>query len=138
LALHSSAVVLIPKFQSTGTQLISQLSKDREGLKSLTCFQRTPQYCVPARDGPVTQKDVDAINAKYDEMWDLANKCAFGLDFAMPTKSIFEVTEEERRKEFEYAWKRGSGFYFLLGTFKYAPFPVQSSLLRVLLAVTAT
>jgi cation diffusion facilitator CzcD-associated flavoprotein CzcO len=63
---------------STGVQVMTELGK-QEKVKSLTSFQRTPQYSVPAGDRPMTKEERKAINARYDEIWHQVRQSRVGF-----------------------------------------------------------
>jgi len=99
---------------STGVQVITAVAPQA---KHLTVFQRSPQYSVPAADGPVSADELREIKRNYERIWSdiRGSVVAFGFkESAVPTMS---VSEAEREAVFEKAWQRGGGFYFMFGTF---------------------
>ena len=103
---------------STGVQVITALGKP--GMtKSLTTFQRSPQYSVPSGDRPVTEEERRKINEGYKDgsVWDQVfnSFVAFGFDES-PTPAM-SVSEEERQRIFQENWDLGNGFRFMFGTF---------------------
>ena len=96
---------------SSGIQAIPCLAEQG---KSLTVFQRTPHYSVPARNRPLEPDEVAETKAHYQELR-AANRtmqAALGATFEHPEKSAVEATNEEREEQFTKRWKRG-GFEFL-------------------------
>ena len=93
---------------SSGMQMTPVIAKQA---KHLTVFQRTPNYCIPAANAPVTDEEDAQVKAQYRERRDRAWNSATGLGF-MPNKtSALDVTPEEREKAYEAAWNRlGFGF----------------------------
>jgi cation diffusion facilitator CzcD-associated flavoprotein CzcO len=63
---------------STGMQVICALGNDPK-IAQLTSFQRTPQYTVPARDGPMDPKRKEEIKSSYDQIWDNVFHSKVGL-----------------------------------------------------------
>jgi len=99
---------------STGQQVITALAPEVE---HLTVFVRTPQYSVPVGNRPVTQEQIDAIKADYDNIWDRAKNSAVAFGFEESTVPAMSVSEEERTRVFQQAWDQGGGFRFMFGTF---------------------
>lgn len=99
---------------STGVQIITALADEVEHMVS---FQRHPQYVVPAGDkevSPETRRDIDS---RWATIWSQAKDSMFGFGFEESTVPTFSVSPEEREAIFEDAWKKGSGFNFMFGTF---------------------
>ncbi len=99
---------------STGLQIISTLARQAG---QLSVFQRTPQYCVPARNGPLSEAFVAAIKANYDALWQQVRGSAVAFSFVESTVSALQVSAAEREAIFEDAWQQGGGFRFMFGTF---------------------
>lgn len=99
---------------STGVQIITAIAPI---VKSLTVFQRSAQYSVPAGDGAVSDDFVRDIKEHYPEIWarEKNTLTAFGAkESDIPAMS---VSAEERERIFEEAWQEGGGFRFMFGTF---------------------
>ena len=99
---------------STGVQIITAIASK---CKTLTCFQRTPQYSVPSGDGPVSPEYRKSINNRYDEIWDQVKNSAVAFGFEESTTPTMSVSPEEREAIFERAWQKGNGFRFMFWTF---------------------
>ena len=99
---------------STGVQIITAIASK---CKTLTCFQRTPQYSVPSGDGPVSPEYRKSINNRYDEIWDQVKNSAVAFGFEESTTPTMSVSPEEREEIFERAWQKGNGFRFMFWTF---------------------
>jgi cyclohexanone monooxygenase len=99
---------------STGIQIITAISSQ---VKSLTVFQRSPQYSVPTGDRLLTDDELAAIRANYDNIWDDVFQSAVAMGFKESTVSAMSVSEEERQRVFQDAWEKGGGFRFMFGTF---------------------
>jgi cation diffusion facilitator CzcD-associated flavoprotein CzcO len=99
---------------SSGVQVITEVAPRAA---HLTVFQRTPQYIVPARHGPLDPRQLARIDGDYDGFWRgvLASITAFGFDeSSVPA----ETTEPaERDAVFERQWNSGGGFQFMFATF---------------------
>ena len=99
---------------STGIQLVSALAGKAGHL--FVC-QRTPQYVVPARNGPIDGKTLEWMRSSYESYhaWVMNSATVFGIEEA--TTPAMSVAERERKRVYEAAWQRGGGFAFMLGTF---------------------
>ncbi|MEM7091495.1 MAG: NAD(P)/FAD-dependent oxidoreductase [Actinomycetota bacterium] len=83
---------------------------------SLTVFQRTAQYAVPARNRPQDPAYEAEIKADYPR-FRTANAlmpAGFGSRFRIGDRAALEVTEAEFRAEMERRWDEG-GFAFTSG-----------------------
>ena len=89
---------------SSGIQIAPVLAKS---VKSLTVFQRTPNYSVPARNKKLTKTFIKNTINKYNEIKNLLKKTPGGHAFHFSKKSIFEFTESKRLKILEKAWLNG-------------------------------
>jgi cyclohexanone monooxygenase len=94
---------------SSSIQCIPIIAKEA---KSLTVFQRTPGYCVPARNAPLDPNEIRQIKANYSEFRKKNESFAFAFDVGNPKPSAKEATTAERREVFEECWRLG-GLRFL-------------------------
>ncbi|OAL37680.1 hypothetical protein AYO20_03187 [Fonsecaea nubica] len=100
---------------STGVQVITDIAPR---VKSLTCFQRHPQYSVPSGDRPVDPAYRAWVNENYDAIFDQVRNSIVGFGFVESTIPFKSVTSpEEREHIFETLWKAGNGFRFMFGGF---------------------
>src|ERR1700761_1603526 len=73
---------------STGVQVITEVAKK---VKSLICFQRTPQYSVPSGERPVSPEYRQYVNSNYDDInAQVRNSiCGFGfVESTLPFDSV--------------------------------------------------
>ncbi|MEM9620863.1 MAG: NAD(P)/FAD-dependent oxidoreductase [Pseudomonadota bacterium] len=98
----------------TGSSGIQSIPLIAEQAGHLTVFQRTPNYSVPAQNGPIEQDRVAEIKANYADFRarNKQQQPAFGADYPRRTDSVFDVSPEEREQRFEEYWNYG-GFMFL-------------------------
>lgn len=95
---------------SSGIQVISEIA-DKAG--ELLVFQRTPSYVIPLQNHSIDKSQVKKIKDKYDELRDLEGQSFGGFTLMhsdlspLPSKSAMEVSEDERRAEYEDRWKSG-------------------------------
>jgi cation diffusion facilitator CzcD-associated flavoprotein CzcO len=98
----------------TGSSAIQSIPIIAEQAAELTVFQRTPTYTVPAWNRPLDPVEAKEIKADY-AAFRAANRrmpSAFGARLGRSDRSALEVSEEERRAEYERGWQRG-GLPFL-------------------------
>ena len=94
---------------SSGLQAIPVIA---EQAKSLTVFQRTAAYSVPANNYPLSPVAQQKIKADYTSLRKRARENFFGVDQVSPTQSAMEVPPEERAAKYEEGWNAG-GFAFM-------------------------
>ena len=98
----------------TGSSAIQSIPLIAQQAAHLTVFQRTPNYSIPAQNGPIDQTRVSEIKAHYDDFRarNKLQQAAFGADYPRRTDSVLEATPEQREARFEEYWNYG-GFMFL-------------------------
>ncbi|MSR14062.1 MAG: NAD(P)/FAD-dependent oxidoreductase [Gammaproteobacteria bacterium] len=98
---------------ATAVQLITEVAKN---VGHLTVFQRTPNFCVPLNNRPITAAEQPALKARYLEMFKRCRETygAFIHDF--DPRSIFSVEAGAREAMFEALWQ-APGFGLWLGNF---------------------
>lgn len=104
----------------TGSSAIQAIPVVAEAASHLTVFQRTPNYSVPARNGPI-DPDLEArIRADYPGYARRNRFTQIGFEFEMPSdmpenwtpgRSAHEASPEEREAVWDALWNRGgTGF----------------------------
>ncbi len=92
----------------TGSSAIQSIPHIAAQAKHLTIFQRTPNYSVPAHNGPLDQQALAVWKAQRAENRRKERESAGGFLSSNPNeKSALEVSEAERRAEFEARWAVG-------------------------------
>jgi len=99
---------------ATAVQAIPEIAQQA---KQLTVFQRTANYCVPARNGKVDPEVVKARKAGYDGVVERIKESFFGFEHCFIPNSVLETTAEEREREFDRMWDAG-GFAFWLANYR--------------------
>jgi cyclohexanone monooxygenase len=95
---------------STGIQCIPLIAQEAE---HLYVFQRTPNFSIPLRNGPMPPEYEKSVKANYRDWRRMERKSNTGwiaVDFAPrepDPRSAIEVTESERRAEYEFRWQSG-------------------------------
>ena len=101
----------------TGATAVQAIPEIAQQAKHLTVFQRTPNYCVPARNGKVDPDVVEARKADYDGIVERIRNSFFGFELNFIPRSALETTPEEREREFDARWDAG-GFGFWLSNYQ--------------------
>ncbi len=101
----------------TGATAVQAIPEIAQQAKQLTVFQRTANYCVPARNGKVDPEVVKARKADYEGVIKRTRESFFGQEHYFIPKSVLEATPEEREREFDRMWDAG-GFAFWLGNYQ--------------------
>ncbi len=99
---------------STGVQLIPQAAKTADHVH---VFQRTPNFCVPARNRDLDPEERRAHKAGVEEHRRLARESWSGVPIDIPElnqRPALSVPDPDRRREFERAWEVGGGVPTLL------------------------
>ena len=98
----------------TGSSAIQAIPQIARQAGHLYVFQRTPNYSVPAHNGPVAPERIQAVKENYADFRQRARESRAGFISApspYQEMSALEVTEEERREQYEWRWEIG-GFGF--------------------------
>ena len=96
----------------TGSSAIQSIPVIAEQARSLTVFQRTPNYTVPAWNDVLDPDYVKDIKATYPELRAKARARPTGFYFPFNTESALAAAPQERERQYEQAWARG-GLPFL-------------------------
>ncbi|MGE4431217.1 MAG: flavin-containing monooxygenase [Sphingobium sp.] len=96
---------------ATGVQLVPKIAAQAEHLHVM---QRTPNFSVPARNGPVSDDADLAYKAEYPAKRQQALSTSFGMSgIDLPACSAMDVSEEERDRLYEKRWQEGGSINFL-------------------------
>jgi cyclohexanone monooxygenase len=98
----------------TGSSAIQSIPVIAEQAKTLTVFQRTANFSVPAHNGELSPKFVEQIKANYGEFRKANHHTfsGFGSRWNRYEDSVLEVKEDQRKARFDEKWALG-GFHFL-------------------------
>ncbi len=94
----------------TGSSGIQSIPIIAEQADSLTVFQRTPNFSVPAGNGPVPPEMLAAVAADRAKYREDAKWSQIGVPLPVPTESALQVSEEERNRRFQQGWDEGTLF----------------------------
>ncbi|MXX62877.1 MAG: NAD(P)/FAD-dependent oxidoreductase [Holophagales bacterium] len=98
----------------TGSSAIQAIPVIAQEAAHLTVFQRTPNYSIPAQNGPMDRDREADVKAEYPA-FRARNKrmpAGLGADMNAMNDAFAEVRPEERRRRFEERWEYG-GFSFM-------------------------
>ena len=101
----------------TGATAVQAIPEISQQATQLTVFQRTANYCLPARNGKVDPERVKARKADYDEIVKRIRQSLSGFEHTRIPKSALEATAQEREREFDRMWDQG-GFAFTLANYQ--------------------
>lgn len=99
---------------ATGVQVIQEVAKTA---KSLTVFQRRPNYCLPLGNSQITAKEQADIKGRYDEIFARCASTAGAFLHGADPRSALSVSDEEREATFEKLYYT-PGFALWLGNFR--------------------
>lgn len=99
---------------ATGVQLIPTIA---HSAASVTVFQRTANYVLPARNHPLTSDQLNAIKRNYDAVWQGARRQLFGMAFEDSKITTKDMKNDAAiHRVLEHGWEIG-GFRFVFETF---------------------
>jgi cation diffusion facilitator CzcD-associated flavoprotein CzcO len=99
----------------TGSSAIQSIPNIARQASHLFVFQRTPNFSVPAHNGPLSPEIVQDWKVNCAEYRHRDRTSAFGINIDLSTKSAMEVPPEERQRAYEERWGRGG--FCLIGAF---------------------
>ena len=100
----------------TGASAVQAVPLIARQATDLTVFQRTANYIVPARNGPVDPAVSAARKRDYQGIWDRVRASYFGFELNFIEKGALEASPEERERELMARWEQG-GFGIWLGSY---------------------
>ncbi|MEH6585742.1 MAG: NAD(P)/FAD-dependent oxidoreductase [Halioglobus sp.] len=87
---------------ATTVQMLPVVAKDAA---SVTVFQRTPNFILPAMQQPMTAEWEKEIKDNYDEIIDKCRNHMFGMAFDSPVgRTVADTSPEEVQRIFEENW----------------------------------
>lgn len=94
----------------TGSSSIQSIPIIAAQARELTIFQRTPNFSLPAHNGPVRAHDREAIDQDRKAYREVAKYSSAGVPRELSEESALLVSEERRQEQFENAWNEGTIF----------------------------
>ena len=98
----------------TGSSAIQSIPIIAKQAKTLTVFQRTANYAIPANNHSLGDEYIAEVKKTYKELRAYAKTMPTGVAFDFRDIAALESTDEERRAEYQKRWDRG-GLSFLGG-----------------------
>lgn len=86
---------------SSGVQLIPVIAGEVE---SLTVYQRTPNWCTPLNNAPITAEEQERLRADFESIRETLNTSAAGFLHLPHDRGTFDDPEEKRREFYEKMW----------------------------------
>ena len=99
---------------ATGVQTIQEVAKTAG---QLTIFQRTPNWCAPLHNRPITAEEQQRIKASYPEIFRRCQETFSCFIHTTDPRGTFEVTPEEREAFYEELYA-SPGFGIWVGNFR--------------------
>ena len=78
---------------ATGIQVIGEIA-DKVG--DLTVFQRRPNWSAPLNNGPISDEEMAAIRARYDDIFQTCARTPGGFEYEPDRRGFYNVSREER------------------------------------------
>ena len=91
----------------TGSSGIQATPVVAEQAAELVVFQRTPNFSIPARNGPMDPEHERAWKARYAELRAQARTTTAGILYDYNDVKALSVPEHERERAFEARWETG-------------------------------
>ncbi len=79
---------------ATAIQLIPEVAK---AAKTLTVFQRRPNWAAPLNNAPISESEMAEIRARYDEIFTTCARTPGGFEHEPDRRGFYNVAPEERR-----------------------------------------
>tara|TARA_B100000029_G_scaffold516709_2_gene633044 strand:+ start:20178 stop:21794 length:1617 start_codon:yes stop_codon:yes gene_type:complete len=99
----------------TGSSAIQSIPVIAKEAKSLTVFQRSANYSIPANNRSLTNAEVKKFKENYPSIRAKARSSQSGIASAKPGEiGAFDVTDYERKQSFEKNWNNEEGNNFNL------------------------
>jgi cyclohexanone monooxygenase len=96
---------------SSGVQMIPIIASQA---RHLHVFQRTANFSLPARNGPMEPEREQSHKAEYPARRAAAADTPFAIGgYPKPTKSALDAPEEERNEAYESKWQEGGSISYL-------------------------
>jgi cation diffusion facilitator CzcD-associated flavoprotein CzcO len=86
---------------SSGVQVVPVIAEEVE---SLTVYQRTPNWCTPLNNAPITSEEQARLRAEFEHLRDVLNTSVHGFHHAAHDRTAFEDPEDERQAFYEKMW----------------------------------
>ena len=99
----------------TGSSAIQSIPMIARQASHLFVFQRTPNFSVPAHNGPLSPEVVQDWKTNRAQYRNRDRTSVFGIRVELNSRSALEVSPEERLREYEERWRQGG--FAMVGSF---------------------
>ncbi len=96
----------------TGSSAVQSIPLIAEQANHLTVFQRTPNYSIPAFNGPLTEAERTHTKANYAALREAGKNQLLAWDTDMSERLAAQATPAEIRAECEKRWRQGGLFFY--------------------------
>ena len=100
----------------TGSSAIQSIPIIAAQAAQLTVFQRTPNFSMPANNGPLPEAKLERLRTNRGEYREAAKWSQAGVPLPVATVSALAVADEERFAAYDEAWNHG-GIMEILSTY---------------------
>ncbi|QDF39628.1 alpha/beta hydrolase fold domain-containing protein [Bradyrhizobium symbiodeficiens] len=97
----------------TGSSAIQSIPLIAEQAAHLTVFQRTPNFALPAHNGPAPSDRMSLLQADRAAYREQARQSMAGVPYPQQTVVSWQLSDAERRERFERAWAAGDLVHIL-------------------------
>ncbi len=97
----------------SGVQIVPAIVDE---VASLTIFQRTPNWCTPLNNRPITDEEQAQLRRDFEKNCEILNSSPSGFLHPITSRVAADVAPEERPEYFEQMW-RSFGFSKQTSTF---------------------
>lgn len=97
----------------TGSSGIQSIPLIAEQAAHLTVFQRTPNFALPAHNGPSPSDRMDLFQSDRAAYREQARRSMAGVPYPQQTAVSWQLSDAERRERFERAWAAGDLVHIL-------------------------
>jgi cation diffusion facilitator CzcD-associated flavoprotein CzcO len=86
---------------SSGVQVVPAIVEE---VASLTVYQRTPNWCTPLNNTPITAAEQAKLRAGFEQLRETLNTSVHGFHHPPNPRTAFEDPEDERQRFYETMW----------------------------------
>jgi cation diffusion facilitator CzcD-associated flavoprotein CzcO len=101
----------------TGASAVQAITEIAKTVGELTVFQRTPNWCAPLRNSAIPRTEMEAIRARYHEIFARCRETWGGFIHAADPRKAVDIPAEEREAFFEELYHL-PGFAFWQGNYR--------------------
>ncbi|MGR8948815.1 MAG: flavin-containing monooxygenase [Gammaproteobacteria bacterium] len=98
---------------ATAIQIIPEVAKQA---KHLTVFQRRANWAAPLNNGPIDEKEMASIRARYDDIFAACAVSPAAFEHIPDSRSFYDLTPEQRREFWDVLYDQ-PGFSIWLANF---------------------